>query len=132
MMFYDLSIIVLLCVAVGSGLYTIHRNADYWKSFTCAELFQCQTLPVIYVLVVLSTSLCVVDIAFRLQWAVEMGWEHAGGVWAFKWLVLHAGIAGNSTMFHVIANRLLRDFPPTSKCHNADMEGAPRLWSGRQ
>ena len=106
-MIFDLVIVAMLAVAVVSGLWTIHQKHNFFRDFHGSDLLAGRVDAVLYLAVVCSTALCLIDAVFRVQWIIEIGWSNAGLSWAIRWLAIHAGFAISATVFHIVTNRLL-------------------------
>lgn len=111
----DIIVCCLLGFAVFTGLYTIERHHPYFADFRLSDLFFVRMDGLLYVSNLLSTSLCLVDIALRILWMAEVGWGEES-TWQFLWLGWHAGHACVSTLIHFTTNRLLNNDDVCALC----------------
>lgn len=103
----DMVTIFFLAVATFSGLYTLHRNHEFFSIYRFRDLVSLRCDAVLYVTVVSSTAMCFADMVLRTQWATQVGWDSTADGWALKWLFMHIGFSVVTTSFHILANRLL-------------------------
>lgn len=123
-MTFDLIVVVLLGAGVVTGLWTIERHHNYFSDFTVMDLWRCRMDGWLYVLNLSSTAWCVSDIALRIGWVMDVGWNDGGGdKWAMLWLAQHAASAVLAILIHCITNALLNRAGFCRMCQ--------RPWSGR-
>lgn len=81
--------ILFLGIAILVGLSTLHRHRGYFAQFTSANVLQLRGDACLYVIVIVSTALCVVDLFLRTFWAFEVGWNTIDAKWSLLWMWLH-------------------------------------------
>lgn len=116
-------ICVLLAIAVGTGVWTMQSHHEYFSEFTMRDLFRCRIDGWLYVLNILSTAWCVIDITLQLVWASEVGWSGISDKWQFLWMSQHAAAAVLASLIHVLTYRLLRREGFCSLCKREWGEG---------
>ncbi len=104
-MIADIGVCILLGVGVATGLWTMQRHHEYFSEFTLGDLFRCRLDGWMYVLNLISTAVCLVDIVLRIGFVSEFGWSVSR--WQRLWLLPHTSYALISIMIHCITNALL-------------------------
>lgn len=94
---------------LSSGLVTLHRNRIMFGGFDFRHVLQLRMDAIFYMVVVFSTSLCLIDIVLRITWMSCVGWRELSLVWRILFLVVvHGGFGAFSALIHMTVDRLLR------------------------
>lgn len=94
---------------LSSGLITLHRNRVLFGGFDLRHVIELRLDAIFYMVVALSTSLCLIDIILRIAWMTCVGWRDLPLVWRILFLVVvHGGFGGLSALIHMTVDRLLR------------------------
>ena len=108
-MVFDIIVVCLLAVSVGTGVWTIEVHHDYFSDFAVPDLLRGRIDGWLYVLNLCSTAWCAVDIVLRVGWLFDVDASRVmSRQWFILWMGLHAASAVIATMIHVITNYLLR------------------------
>ena len=106
-MILDCVILLVLVVAVVSGVYTMERHKDYFATFRCVHLIHCEPGAMLYVINNTSTAWCTIDIVLRVMTVSEAGFSNSR--WAVIWLAWHFGSAMIAIALHCTTNALLNN-----------------------
>lgn len=105
-MIFDIAICILLSIGVFTGLCTMQMHHEYFSDFTVFDLLNGRLDGWLYVLNLVSTAGCLVDIVLRIGYISDNGWSSTK--WQFLWLMHHAMHALIASTIHCITNSLLR------------------------
>jgi hypothetical protein len=103
---FDIAICILLAFGVFTGLCTIQTHHEYFSDFTVVDLLNGRLDGWLYILNLVSTSGCLVDLVLRVGYISDSGWSSTK--WQLMWLVHHAIYALTASTIHCITNSLLK------------------------
>lgn len=102
-MIFDIVICILLSVGVFTGLCTMQIHHEYFSDFTMSDLINGRLDGWLYVLNLVSTAGCLVDLVLRIGYISDNGWSST------KWQLMHHAIyALTASTIHCITNSLLK------------------------
>lgn len=104
---FDLIVLVLLIIAVATGLWTLHRHSHKFIAFRTHDIVAGRLDARLYVITTASTSVSLIDAFLCLYWLFNGGWDAVGLHWHWMWLTLHTGYALTIIGIHRLFNRLL-------------------------
>lgn len=107
MIAFDFVVVAFLCLAIATGLRTMHRHREFFGQFDYIDLCHGRLDAVFYTVNTLSTAMCLIDIAIRVNWALTEGWEGVSVHWAYISFLFHMSYAIGSAVLHVVTDRLL-------------------------
>jgi hypothetical protein len=98
---------VSLLLALVTGLRVLHVHHNQFKSFDMYDLMKGRFDSVFYVLVTVSTSLCLIDLFVNLVFLIQGTSLTESFAWRITFLItIHMGLAGFSSLFHYVADAL--------------------------
>lgn len=106
-MIWDVCVCTILSIAVCSGLWTMQVNHEYFSDFTVRDLRRGRIDGWLYVLNLLSTAWCLVDLVLLWSWSSEGGWSGLSNRWQTLWVFQHAAAALLAALLHILTYRLL-------------------------
>ncbi len=103
----DTVAIAILVFAVTTGLRTMRHHKSFFLKFNSVDVLNLRVDAMLYVLLSVSTALCLADAFVRLLWVLEGGCATLGSKWSILWIVLHSAFALTSAALHLLIARLL-------------------------
>jgi hypothetical protein len=98
----------VLAAAIASGMWVLHKHQTVFVRFDTQDLWDMQMDAMLYVLVVISTALCVLDTLIQTAWFFEYDNPPAKVTFhTISMIVIHSGFAAVALLLHILVGRLL-------------------------
>lgn len=100
-------IVLIALTGLASGLFTLHVNRIFFRSFTSEDLVNGRVDSWLYVANVLSTACCAIELFIRGWLMYGQMPDNICRVWFTSALILHLLVGTLSIVLHITTHRLL-------------------------
>jgi len=105
---FSYTVILFIFFGLMTGLRSLHINRLYFREFRTHDLLHGRLDSWLYVVNVISTAVCLVDLFLQIKWLLKGGCRYCGPEWLNYWLIFHFGFSIHAIILHTTTNTLLR------------------------